>query len=594
MLADAATSEAKAQAALQQRLEEYRRQKALEKLKTPAVSKTSRAFVVTAPKRDPLADFVPSIIRSEPLTSSANNEQKGHSLKEKRRSCIFTCSQPHLSPGAKKENEDRDHEWDLNSEMNKVFAEAQKRAGSEEELKYLSHCISTFKQMLREVTTSSACDASSVSSIASTPLQRPFSFTPERNPFLDRVIPVHDKTKKTLAVHRPPTPANFHEIRDGNVGAEVDEDLEDAKVVAETKSAADDIEVEFQSSVPCMDDQDELDELAGDMTPPESKFLRSIMTPSNPNCQDEDDVIFISRNRPNLDVNTDEHYKHEGVIKVEPSDKDPATPDTFGSVKNKNGTPHPKKGNGNMTPAAVQDISALLSGISLLDDEAAVTPVKQDRKLRSGKEVRVAFAASPAPTSHTKKQGPAEVVVGSAANADGSVVVLTPRKANRKEKEALGVDSVVTNARRSMRFIAHIDMNASPTTLLGSAASDAPVKDEAASRILTASTHRFTNPLASFGPDAEKRVQRLLEEHGNAFVPNKVLPMPGASTPGAVLASPAGGNSFAKARRSSTAVFTHGSSSSPFTVHAVSNEPRVVTCSAAQENGELTPKGRRG
>ncbi|KAJ3376486.1 hypothetical protein HDU80_004021, partial [Chytriomyces hyalinus] len=97
-------------------------------------------------------------------------------------------------------------------------------------------------------------------------------------------------------------------------------------------------------------------------------------------------------------------------------------------------------------------------------------------------------------------------------------------------------------------------------------------------------------PLSAFGPDARERVQKLLEEHGNAFVPNKRLAMPAhgmvqpQTTP----------KSASKVRTPMTGLFTASAGNttpgSPFTVHSVG---KAGGSQETQEEGELTPRARK-
>ncbi|KAJ3393183.1 hypothetical protein HDU84_002531 [Entophlyctis sp. JEL0112] len=273
-------------------------------------------------------------------------------------------------------------------------------------------------------------------------------------------VPTHTGTSPAHAkLDRPPTPRGLHEFR-------------------EVPSYDDDFrEDEEEKSVSDNGDKREDDEEADTLTPPRSRFL--------------DDIIYDDSS--------------ENAMDFVSSDTQPAPPESIQTPiqprTESGGTPYPRRKQHSISAAAsVESVLTRLAAVNLADDSMG-TPPHQPRRA-AARELKVAFCINAN-----------EVVCAPVpASGDGSVVVLTPRRASKKEKDTLGVDSVVTNARRSLRLMPGI---AEHTTPRAAAIASTPVVELCSSSDAAAA--------------AQLRVQKMLEENGNAFVPNKVLAVGHAS-----------------------------------------------------------------
>ncbi|KAJ1549798.1 hypothetical protein HK405_002270, partial [Cladochytrium tenue] len=165
------------------------------------------------------------------------------------------------------------------------------------------------------------------------------------------------------------------------------------------------------------------------------------------------------------------------------------------------GTPHPQHngstGGGARRADEIRQIVDMLGGISL-----------------EGRGDGAAAADAPAAAAPTS------------APADGSsITVLTPRRASRRERQELGVESVLTSARRSLRLMK--DPAATPggaTSRIGTPSGKRAAGAAAAAGV-SASAGVVEVPFAPaarfMDPAAKKEVERLLEANGMAYVPNK-------------------------------------------------------------------------
>ncbi|KAJ3225707.1 hypothetical protein HDU81_007688 [Chytriomyces hyalinus] len=568
-----------AQKQRQRQLEEYKRKKELEK--KVVSQKTSRSFIVPVPKRDPTSTFVPSIIRTASPTKTDTKKATLNESHKRSQKDALDGTQKHAQFVAF-----------LRQSLDAALTSASELAMSAQDRACVSKCRDAVDKAL----------LNSDAIVRSSP-------SPRKPAFVEKTTPIHDAVSSmTPLTTRPPTPA-FLEYREPNRD---DEDVGD-----DAPTAAD--QLLFSSEMPTYNDEDDEvlmnhidddDEFALETTPPKSKYLDHLLANDE---MDEYDPAMIPQDRPDLG----------SPIVNEISDAWPRSPSKELLEKYKalaanspdlqinrkslpaqptNGTPHPKKGSlrsRNSTPT-MNSITSLLSTVKISENESmspsektkTPTTTHSVRKMRSGKEIRVGFKDSP--TISKVKQGDQEEVVIGDPSADGSVIVLTPRKANRKEKEELGVDSVVTNARRSMRFLSTaVDLTQSPTASSHSASDSSPIKSQNSPFTAYSFKTSFgvTNgPLSAFGPDARERVQKLLEEHGNAFVPNKQLAMPAhgmvqpQTTP----------KSATKLRTPMAGIFSASAGNttpgSPFTVHSVG---KAGSSQEAQEEGELTPRERR-
>ncbi|KAJ3249672.1 hypothetical protein HDU77_007576 [Chytriomyces hyalinus] len=564
----AASTLTAAQKERQRQLEEYKRKKELEK--KVVSQKTSRSFVVPVPKRDPTSTFVPSIIRTASRTKTDTKKSTLNESYKRSQKDSLDANQKHAQFVAL-----------LRQSLDTALNGASELAVSAQDRACVSKCRDAVVLAL----------SNSDAFVRSSPSHRKTSFVEKTTPIYDAV------SSMTPLTPRPPTPA-FLEYRETKRDDEDDGD--EAPTEAENQLLS-------SSEMPTYNDEDD-DEFAFDATPPKSKYLDLLLANDE---MDEFDPAMIPQDRPDLDdsnVNeiSDAWPRSPSKELLEKYKALAAnSPDSLINRKSlpgqsTNGTPHPKK-NGlrsrNSTPT-MNSITSLLSSVKISANEPMSPSAKTKtptnahsvRKMRSGKEMRVGFKDSPT-ISKVKQEDQEEVVIGD-PTADGSVIVLTPRKANRKEKEELGVDSVVTNARRSMRFLpTTVDLTQSPTATPHSASDSAHIKSENSPFTAYSFKTAFgvTNgPLSAFGPDARERVQKLLEEHGNAFVPNKRLAMPAhgmvqpQTTP----------KSASKVRTPMTGLFSAGNTTpgSPFTVHSVG---KAGGSQETQEEGELTPRARK-
>ncbi|KAJ3075328.1 hypothetical protein HDU98_008576 [Podochytrium sp. JEL0797] len=623
------------QEALQQRLEEFRRKRDQEKLKDKInrlrdKPPGGRAFVVTAPKKDPLQDYIPSIIY-EP--SSAEKPKYSHTPTARHARKSWVPSQQHLSSPttsiAVQTEESLDEskqpakdDWNLHVEMSKLFEEAKRRADSTFDRVRLEHCFRAFEVIFKDVanspTTATPQRASNLP-VAS----RTTPITPSTPAFVEKSTPIHDSSSTPSHIIRPPTPSFLSFRTPTQIIDDEDEAPSKPDIVAPAETTYDDDEVAFGGHPNVASDEDDM---GANVTPPRSKYLSDAVLPEQ---EGDENVVCLTDTLSSgikwesetpcmddeFDVNEDvggDDYEDGGFDGDDVSfaggdggfgaDDIPAVVES--SKASKNGTPHPHKPR---TPRDVgNELASMLSGIRLDEDSGSNTPVKSVRKSRDGKQLKVGFM----PVSGVKLESdsvahPTEIKIGP-KSTDGSVVVLTPRKASKKEKAYLGVDSVVTNARRSLRFMP-IDLTSSPPAEPSNPTTDsdtgtAHIKKEPG---LFASTRLAASggPLSAFGPDARERINRLLEEHGNAFVPNKVLSMPDP-TPPAPVAARAATTSPSRIRQPSAVkrtpltksnlqdVFgvTGSPSGSPFKVHSVNTRVRDLDL---KEDVDMTPRARR-
>ncbi|KAI9346088.1 hypothetical protein DFJ73DRAFT_838281 [Zopfochytrium polystomum] len=184
-------------------------------------------------------------------------------------------------------------------------------------------------------------------------------------------------------------------------------------------------------------------------------------------------IAYSSRADQVLDA--DEHAKENRPID-DFEDVVPATPSVAPSNRVSKGTPHPRRSDN------VMQIVEMLGNVNL---DGIETPLVKEE---------------------TKKAHLARFPNGAVDSESSTFTVLTPRRANKKEKEALGVETVLTSARRSMRLLKE-----QTNTPLGAMASK------------NATPSKFEVPLAPKDPETRKEVARLLEENGLAYVPNKEL-----------------------------------------------------------------------
>ncbi|KAJ3248840.1 hypothetical protein HDU77_007942 [Chytriomyces hyalinus] len=569
-----------AQKERQKQLEEYKRRKELNK--KVVSQKSSRSFVVPVPKRDPTSTFVPSIIRTASPTKTDTKKNTLNESSKRSRNDSLDANQKHAQFVAL-----------LRQSLDNALTSASELAVSAQDRASVSKCRDAVEQAL----------SNSDPFVRSSPSHR------HKTSFVEKTTPIHDavSTMTPLAT-RPPTPA-FLEYR------ETERDDED--FVDDAKPTAAEDQLLSSSEMPnCNDDDDFMnriddeDEFALEATPPKSKYLDLLLANDE---RDEYDPAMIPQDRPDLDDPTineisDAWPRSPSKELLEKYKALAAnSPDSLINRKSlpvppANGTPHPKKSglrSRNSTPT-MNSITSLLSNVKISANEPmmpstnAKTPTNTHsiRKVRSGKEMRVGFKDSPT-ISKVKHDDQEEVVIGD-PSADGSVIVLTPRKANRKEKEELGVDSVVTNARRSMRFLpTSVDLTQSPTAKSHSASDSAQIKSQSSPFTAYSFKTAFgvTNgPLSAFGPDARERVQKLLEEHGNAFVPNKRLAMPAHG----MVQAQTTPKSAPKVRTPMTGLFSASAGNttpgSPFTVHSVG---KAGSSQETYEEGELTPRPRK-
>ncbi|KAJ3157382.1 hypothetical protein HK101_001449 [Irineochytrium annulatum] len=178
--------------------------------------------------------------------------------------------------------------------------------------------------------------------------------------------------------------------------------------------------------------------------------------------------------------NNDDDEEQRGEDDEDEDDDDVDIPPikAFGRLK---GTPHPKRRG--------EDVQGI---VSMLDD------MKIEGSSSSGAAVAVKEEKSTVmgPVA-MRKNGVMEILCVPVSEDATTVTVLTPRRANRKERDELGVKSVVTNARRSMRLFR----------------GDAQAIDVSGS----------TDTAAVIGAEARTKVSELLSGCGHAYIPNKVL-----------------------------------------------------------------------
>lgn len=131
------------------------------------------------------------------------------------------------------------------------------------------------------------------------------------------------------------------------------------------------------------------------------------------------------------------------------------------------------------------------------------------------------------------------------------VIVMTPVRAKKKEREVLGVDSVVTPVRRSRRLYNDNDYVATREEL-------EEAKEQSGS-LSSSSTSSSTSPCTTDQGNKDQ-LSKLLAEHGFAYVPNKAFPLPQTKTPltgnggggGGARSTKAGHTPFARHTRAAT------------------------------------------
>ncbi|KAI9326216.1 hypothetical protein BDR26DRAFT_877785 [Obelidium mucronatum] len=554
-----AGSSADAQQIMKQKLEEYKRRKDLERLKekisrqrdhTPA-----RGFIVTAPKKDLLSDFIPSIIHSEcvfvntptPAASTAAAQQTHSGIKSRMLSATSTAA-------VQTDSLHSSDAWSLRSQFSDFMnaAKLNLNSMSVDERVFIETCSSAFDRL------KAASKQSKLSNQSSTVLWSINTF------------PLPTRAPSHPLLHS----LNFAIANDHEPHEEEDEPPVKILTQFETPEDDDDDEVVFNTTHqrPAVDEEEDL-ESSMDVTPPKSRYLDELMNEEpeisptgSPGIQWKDDegpdsnqadnrlmmITMIPLPKRNHILN----HLRQSPVKMEPH------------------IPIKSRGTLKSTSAACE-LANMLSNIDLNSGTSA-TPVKNERKVRDGKELRVGFSnVKKDPVSH---HNPVEVQIGP-KTCDGSVVVLTPRKASKKEKMDLGVDSVVTNARRSLRFMP-VDLS-SPTSshLQESTASNKnetpEIKKEKSSSVF--------GPLSAFGPDARDRVNKLLQDHGNAFVPNKVLALPGSSTTTNTSTAPP---------TSHTQAIKKNTSSKPVTPASRIRQPSATKISPASNNVERVSDAR--
>ncbi|KAJ3018861.1 UNVERIFIED_CONTAM: hypothetical protein HDU68_010941 [Siphonaria sp. JEL0065] len=475
-------------------------------------------------------------------------------------------------------------------------------------------------------------------------------------------------------MNRPPTPA-FTEFREpthpSGIGENTDEPGD--RSISPLQNVFDDDEVIF-NTVPHAAFGDDFDSSV-DITPPRSKYLDSVMKNDNETPEASPGGIQWKDERPDMEyVNSGGGFEDD-TVRTSIGDQDvPKEDDPHHTISqsSQHGTAHPHKSSrrafSSTASTSAAELANMLGNINLSSGSTS-TPTKpsSERKTRDGKELKVGFSGIKKEPNYNLDSRhhpphPIEVKIGPKAS-DGSVIVLTPRRANKKEKEGgflllwvilakmlqseLGVSSVVTNARRSLRFMP-VDLTSSPPSSNASTTSkSSPPQSTLSSKKDLSTPNRLMNngPLSAFGPNARERVQKLLEEHGNAFVPNKVLEMPHTTATSntssitatstainlrtlstvagstainlrtlSTVAGKTGSTPVSRIRQPSAGKVSPGgvgsSPSSPFTVHSVravrssnmsnaSASPAVSgpglggMVTAKEEFGELTPRANR-
>ncbi|KAJ3125677.1 hypothetical protein HK100_010657 [Physocladia obscura] len=580
------------QALLKMKLEEFRHKKMLDKLnRDKELHQRDSGFVVPAPKKDLLANFVPSIIR-DPINNILPNESATlqnsntpnnhapkyipHSVTNHRKSWIPSSASASVSVQRKTSNILQSNGWDLKSEMFKVFSEAQTRAKTVFEKEYIQVCISVFTKALEEATRTA------------TNIQKSLEQEPENHNIFASTEAVTFTSANTSLSSETPTPAflkyrDLHSNNNSNNSNSTNIDSDDeVQITSQDKQKA------------TFDAYDGDYELSTDLTPPRSKYLDAVIHDKNDDTVDN--MCPIISIKSEIGNTQEPPVANDFLDNIMANNYDN---DDFAFSINpvKSDRTYPKK----CSLYPVDAITGLLENISLASEVAADyvgadysedgnsdASVKSECKKRDGKEVHVKFSAS---IMRAKEN---EVVCGPAEAKDGSVVVLTPRKANKKEKEELGVNSVVTNARRSLRFMPPTDWESSSIAKAELKTAD-EVKQEGNGVLKPTLSSRL-----NLDANTRERMQKLLEEHGNAFVPNKVLEMPAATQQSSTPITHFRSKSVIKAKNGATHAdvnieTSNNSPNSPFIIHSVETDRIEGSPLRVKEDGfgVMIPKARR-
>ncbi|KAJ3106395.1 hypothetical protein HDU97_006380 [Phlyctochytrium planicorne] len=186
----------------------------------------------------------------------------------------------------------------------------------------------------------------------------------------------------------------------------------------------------------------------------------------------------------------------------------------------KGNTPHPSKasnirlhGRRPQDEESMSTIVSLLNGIQISDGTRDGSPAPGSPRPGTARGTVEKKAARVV----TRKDGHTEIRVGPDDVEAGSVTVLTPRRANKKEREELGVDSVVTNARRSMRLFQKDVMDLD----VGSPAASGAAEETAVGSVKKVVPYHHGR-MGNLEPAEVLKVNELLDLHG-AYVPNEKL-----------------------------------------------------------------------
>ncbi|KNC99220.1 uncharacterized protein SPPG_05476 [Spizellomyces punctatus DAOM BR117] len=171
-------------------------------------------------------------------------------------------------------------------------------------------------------------------------------------------------------------------------------------------------------------------------------------------------------------------------------------------------TPYPRKSD------VYGEIIGMLGAMQLNDDGQAHEDAMEDVVTSENKENEVKSAVG---TPRAKKEGKKRVGVrfGPEVMEGSTVTLLTPVRAKKKDREALGVDAVLTPVRRSMRNYNEDDYVITKT----------PAEDDVKTELREweKSTQMQDRRNTDSSTLTEDKIARLLQEHGYAFVPNKAL-----------------------------------------------------------------------
>ncbi|KAJ3217863.1 hypothetical protein HDU67_007149 [Dinochytrium kinnereticum] len=266
--------------------------------------------------------------------------------------------------------------------------------------------------------------------------------------------------------------------------------------------------------------------------------------PARSTYEDEDDDEEGGGDNHNDDAEDNEEDQEEEDEDEEYDDRFTQFPRSrpltthLGSAQRTKGTPHASsrpislRPRTNMDDPGMQSIVGMLNGMQLGESAVAAASLV----LGNGED---GVASSPAGVSASerigrvavRKHGQKEVRVGPDEIDGGSCTVLTPRRASRKEREELGVDSVVTSARRSVRLFksdvlkpSETETTDEPAAFPPSSSSSSMPASGAAPRTEVKVLPYHAGRIGNLDPFEVKKVQELLEESGLAYVPNELLP----------------------------------------------------------------------